>query len=195
MNAIFVVMLMVSADLNTQEHIQAGDIALQTNNWAEASINFQAALDSGELNIIGRAICYWNVHLAENNLGNTNKDMAALLGFIVYGSDYLRSQQSLPKWFEDGLLLKQKLSIAIALIQATWAAKNSYSCRSKIFSCYVKSKRYIDIFEKTIPFCMKDEVLNIKIIDHNTTFETDVVCGSKTKDYHKKYYFTTDNEY
>lgn len=180
-----------------QPFLRAGDKAIRSGNWKEASISFKAAINTGRLNKGGMSIAYWNIHIAEYNLKHIDLDMDAVLGFIVYGSEFAESTQSLFKQWGKKFKLKRKLNYAIALIQATWASRNNHSCRSEIFSCYIASKSLIRIFELIIPFCVDRKVNNILIKNKGQTLRANITCSSgvESEIYYENYYFTVKNEH
>jgi len=171
---------------NPQPMLIAGDRAIQANNWQEASIHFNNAIDTRQLNSAGMAVAYWNIHIAESNLHHIDKDMEALLGFIVYGYDFAEAPWPSFKRWRNEFRLERKLNHAFALMQANWANHNSYSCRSKLFACYIKTKSLIEIFERAVPFCKNRTVQSIKISDKKKIMQTNVACSDNSIE---TYYF------
>ena len=71
---------------------------------------------------------------------------------------------------------KRKLKFANMALQAYWAGENNYTCRSKMFSCFIYSEDNISIFKETIPFCKESELHGYKINRIGSLLETDILC-------------------
>ena len=189
MHAILLAMMLVSAPLDPQECIVAGGRALEHHQWQEASMHFNNAIDSGYLNDVNMAISYWNIHIAEVNLGNVDKDMEALLGFIVWCRALDESPWPLMQAWKKKFKLKYKSLLAHIMMQAEWANRNSYSCRSELFSCYVANKGLIRILEKNT-FCRGLGVKRVFVPGNKRILRANITCSDDSKE---TYYFITRN--
>ncbi|KKM60736.1 hypothetical protein LCGC14_1538830 [marine sediment metagenome] len=183
MNAVLLICVMLSQ--NPQEFLQSGEVALQAGNWQEASDNFYKAINTNELNIGGQAVSYWNVFISERNMNHVDKSMEALLAFIVYGSDFVTSNDPNFKMWARKFNVKLKLNYSIVLIQAVWAKRNNYSCKSKLFACYVPTEKLINVFEETIPFCGNSkDIIGAGIINKDNIIKFEIQCRDGTETYY-----------
>lgn len=189
MNAAFLICIMLSQ--NPQQFLQAGEVALEAGQWQEASDNFNKAIGTNVLNIGGQTISYWNIYIAEQNLGDTDESMMALLAFNVYGADWFTSENPRLKIMATQFNVKRKLIYGIAMLQAVWAHRNKYSCRSELFACFIPAVQLIRVFEEQIPFCGdRSKIVGGSMDREGTSIRMNVKCPDKIE----TYYFTTTNE-
>jgi len=167
-------------------YMSNGQRALYQKDWAAAVFCYEQAISTGMLNEMGAAVAYWNIYVAEANMNNVDKSMAALFGFLVHGSNTLDHPHfSTPaKEFQ----LKRKLSFGIVMLQAKWAHKNNYSCRSLLFACYTPMENMIEIFEREIPFCGNRNNITGAHIEHkDNILKYNISCAGTNE----TYYFIT----
>jgi len=193
MNALLLTFLLLGAapDSQTvQSYMQCGGEAMEQQDWETSTRCHRLALGSDMLNDVGAAVAYWNIFVSEDHLGHVDKSMYAVLGFIVYGSLSLDN----PRYNEatKGFAVKRKLGYAIAALQATWASRNDYSCRSLLFACHTTAEEFIRVFEQKIPFCGKeDNIVEVKVNREKNLVELEVSCSNGPE----RYYFVTTNEF
>ncbi|KKK81599.1 hypothetical protein LCGC14_2811850, partial [marine sediment metagenome] len=97
MNVLFILFMLVlqpdSTGLPADEALMWGNEALQKENWKTASLYFEYAIDTNDLNEIGYIMAYWNVHNCQMKLNNADESASALLGFIVHTTDYIKRME------------------------------------------------------------------------------------------------------
>ena len=170
--------------------MMTGEMSMQNGHWSTAIDMYSRAIGTNMLSDLGMAVAYWNIYFAYANLENDDDSMNALLGFIVYGSSIVNDPYH--KDAAEELMLKDKLSLSLAELQAKWASRNDYSCRSPEFACYITEESFIGSFEESVPFCGgKNNVMGAQMNQDGDTIEVIVHC---TVD-QETYYFTTKNEF
>ncbi len=188
MNVLFILFMLVlqpdSTGLPADEALMWGNEALQKENWKTASLYFEYAIDTNDLNEIGYIMAYWNVHNCQMKLNNADESASALLGFIVHTTDYIKRMERHKliwafSWIKK-FKAERRLLYAEVLLIAYWAAKNNYSCRSKIFMCYLPRMRFLEVYKKRIPFCSSDVKIDIDG-DYTTV---DVICDGENEMYY-----------
>lgn len=164
-----------------------GQKAIDNKQWENAVTYFETAIDTGMLNTLGMTTSYWNIYLAEDKLGHTDNSMTALLGFLSYGYEVYTQKDAWSKKWAKRFRLKFRLDYGFAVLQAKWAARNKYSCRSRIFACYIDNKKLISVFAKTIPFCSSITSYRMNIVSKDRTIITNIKCMGENN----SYYFIT----
>lgn len=144
----FRVIVLYIALLGVYSPMADGEDAIKSEQWNVAIRHYKEALDTLRLNSFGMAVAYWGIFVAKENLGI--RDSENLLMFIISANTALQEEET---GQIKAFMLRYKLLYASALIQARWAARNGYSCRSPDFSCAVDSESMINIFVENIPFC------------------------------------------
>lgn len=107
-----------------------GVILLQAKQWSDAADTFKKSLNYNRLNDPNRAMVYWNLHVACRNMKDINCAAEALLGFIVYSTEYINSldayqtQKNHPGfiWIRKSKIEKRQ-QFAASLITKYWHIK------------------------------------------------------------------------
>ena len=185
MNMFVLICHLAVSGVGPQVFLQLGEDAMRAGDWPAASFNFKEAIKTGYLNEAGLAISYWNIHVAEDKLSNTDDSMYALLAFTVYGKDYLDSE-SYNDIGKKSFSLTNKLDYASTMLQAEWASRNNYSCREKIFACPISGDRMIGLFHTKIPFCKGSVVSKVSGEKEDPFLKLNIGCSNGL---HETYYF------
>ena len=167
---------------------KAGDEAIDRGDWEEVSKDFNEILNNYgpyTLNVIGKTVCYWNIHIAEHNMGNYDKSSQALLGFITYGSDVIYHGSMSDEVWAMKFGLRGKLHHGYALLQARWAKINSHSCRSNRFACHINEAKLISVFEREM-FCRNGKIIKTKKVKEGNIIIVLVLCDKGSEHYYFK---------
>lgn len=114
-------------------YLYHGDVAMSDGNWKQAIELFENAIKTGNVASSAKAMAYWNIHLACENLNDKDCAPEALLGFIVHALDYLdfiNSLDKLDRKFHPGTRwvkkyhINRKLKRAAFKIQHYWDNRN-----------------------------------------------------------------------
>jgi len=104
---------------------------LRSGDSASAAEAFQAAVNTDYLSDAGRAVAYWYIHLAEKAQGHEGSSIDALASFVVLSEDLLDERdaysvgQNGTQEFINQFDLRRRLSLARAVMSATWSQKAS----------------------------------------------------------------------
>lgn len=168
--------------------IVRGEFEMKVKNWSAAESNFERAIP--HLNMPDRTMAYWNLFYVRDHMPDKKIAAAsALFGFIVTGDEIIDSIKYLPsdhpiKQWERNNRIKDKLMFAKVNLEAIWAGMSPILCRSKVWTCYCPQKRFLKLYEKSLPFCSKDYTVS------TDGYLTTVIVKCDGSD--EVYYFATD---
>lgn len=111
-----------------------GIMAIDIGNYELAAKSLQGALNTGQLNDIGKVLAYWNLFVSAIKLKRDG--MNDLFSFIVIAEDII-SVRSEVRYFveEDGtdfvdrFDLQNKLRIAHNIMEAAWGCSKEGDCK------------------------------------------------------------------
>lgn len=119
-------------------YLRAGDKAIESARWQVAISLYKKALETDYISPPARAMAYWNLSVAYENIEDTDGLATSLLGFIVHTlvvRDYVDSLSSAQhktnpsarwlKYFQT----KERLQIAAQKLQLLWDQRNENKTR------------------------------------------------------------------
>jgi hypothetical protein len=168
--------------LGPSEYLLAGEHNMNNQNWAKAIFHFESAISSRQLSPPGLTMAYWSIYIAGQSLKNKTYVANGLIGFIIYGTDSLKYDNPKIKQWAEAFKIEPRLVLAKTKLDAIWASQNKLSCRSKLFSCYLKNKKYIKYYQQALGACGV-----LKVSQNKTMAVSKCLDGSI-----EKYYFYHD---
>jgi len=172
--------------LDATKYLRKAGAAASRGDCASVIENTELAAGFG-LDPFTSAAAYWNAYICCDKVGNDDGVANSLLGFIVYVHESKRvyERAGMPNKLKDwifGYKIDEKYKFASVSIQALWAGRNDYSCRSEEFNCFIYSKEDIKLYARSMSFCGNDAYVAEST---DGLFRVIVDCG-KTKE---QYYF------
>ncbi|MCK5690684.1 hypothetical protein KAI87_15495 [Myxococcota bacterium] len=119
--------------------------SMTRGEWQNGITLFDDALKSGFLNDGARAIAYWNLYYAHNQLKRDDACLEAISSFIVvaeellYPVDSSRLTQEVYRDFIESFNLKRRLERARAKIAAAWSERSNDYGRSRDYPIRIRS--------------------------------------------------------
>lgn len=124
-----------------------------------ASTQFQAAIDTGELNDAGRALAYWHIALAQTAMGAPAHAQDALQSFVVISVDLLAAPQGMASGadgandFVTRFDLRRRVARARAELSAAWAEHTTGFGRSLMAPVPIHNETEMHYFLELAPPC------------------------------------------
>lgn len=87
--------LSIPLDKSPAYYFYQGDLAMSMGQWHRAIELFEHAVSIENISESAQAMAYWNMHIAYENIDDTNGAPTSLLGFIVHSLGYLDFLKSL----------------------------------------------------------------------------------------------------
>lgn len=111
----------VTEEPTAADYLEAGMDQFNRKMYRKAVQSFRYAIKSGMLNDMGRALAYWHIGFAYQQIGKEDNAAEAYFSFIIVGQDILEADRA--KDFIQGFRLKLKMKLATAYINALWTSR------------------------------------------------------------------------
>lgn len=189
------ILLATIISLSGPEAIDAGEEKMKEGKWEEAVPLFREALAS-DLGPPANAACYWNLYIIYDQL---KQDDAAADSIFMFRSTVLFYKEFLVEapighpgliWFEKAGI-EEKMQYSQARLDIYWMNKNSYYCRSKLYSCSIPFVKMVGFYARKTPFCDGKGLVRIQIPELPPNMMVKAYCSDNTTE---EYYFTLENE-
>jgi hypothetical protein len=118
-----------SVNIPAAQWLQQGFTLLQHEQFAQGVAALHTAIATQELNDAGRALAYWHIFGAEQNLGHVAAAHNALADFVVVASDLMaqaygaKEMEGAERTFIDQFDLPGRLARSRATLSLAWAAR------------------------------------------------------------------------
>ena len=181
--------------LTGAEYIEAGEIKMNEGKWEEAIPLFKGALSS-DLGPPANATCYWNLFIIYDHLNRPDDAADSVFLFretVLFFKEFLDEAPV----GHPGLIwvaragIEEKLVYAKARLDIYWMGKNSYYCRSKMYSCSVPFTKMVGLYANKLPFCKGKGLAMVKVPSVPPNMIINATCLDGTRE---EYYFTVENE-
>ena len=168
---------------------------LKHGDYARAVDHFNAALATGDLNDTGRILIYWQIHLAERELGHVDQCAEAATEFVVISQEVLMGVSPdaedviAQKDFIERFDLRKKLAQARATLSAIWMERVPEYGASEGFPIRVRSRQEIVYFLNLANVCQGDNHPKVDLQDTSSnTLHVVIKCSNGNPGH--DYFFT-----